>query len=175
MCAEVDRLGGVVDDLLTLSRPRTLQLEETTIAAPVSRAIEFVEPQARQREVEIRLGHADGDPSLRCDAELVYRVALNLLVNALQAIDDGGHIDVRTFRADDHVGFEVADDGRGIPEAIREKVFQPFVTAREGGIGLGLTFVKRVVHEHGGRISMETQEGIGTRFRVELPVAGRKP
>jgi two-component system sensor histidine kinase HydH len=175
MRAEVDRLGGVVDDLLTLSRPRTLQLEETTIAAPVSRAIEFVEPQAKQRGIAIRLHEADRNLSLRCDAELVYRVALNLLVNALQAIDDGGHIDVRTFNTGDHVGFEVADDGRGIPEALREKVFLPFVTAREGGIGLGLTFVKRVVHEHGGRISLETQEGAGARFRVELPIAGRKP
>jgi signal transduction histidine kinase len=169
MRAEVDRLGRVVDDLLTLSRPRTLPLEETTIAAPVSRAIEFVEPQATQRGIEIRLDEADRDLSLQCDAELVYRVALNLLVNALQAIDDGGHIDVRTFSTGDYVGFEVADDGRGIPEALREKVFLPFVTGREGGIGLGLTFVKRVVHEHGGRVSLETGEGSGTCFRVELP------
>jgi len=170
--AEVDRLGRVVDDLLNLSRPRALQLRETPIALPVLRAVEFIEPQARAQGVQVECPTAVADSVARCDVELVYQVALNLLVNALQALAGGGRIAVRILPQRDHyVGFEVRDDGPGIPEELRDKVLLPFVTGREGGVGLGLTFVQRVVHEHHGRLSLETAGGAGTCFRVELPAA----
>jgi signal transduction histidine kinase len=168
--AEVDRLGSVVSDLVGLARPRTLQLEATPISRPVFRAADLVEPQAHESGIQIHRVPMAVDPTALCDAEAVYQVALNLLVNAIQALEDGGHIEVRIRRAKDgYAGFEVRDDGPGIPEELRGKIFLPFSTAREGGAGLGLTFVKRVVHEHRGRISLETGSGSGTCFRVELP------
>jgi two-component system sensor histidine kinase FlrB len=72
-------------------------------------------------------------------------------------------------------GFEVRDDGPGIPDELRARVFQPFVTGRSGGVGLGLTFVKRVVHEHKGRIAIDSEPGRGTCVRVELPLAQAQP
>ena len=72
------------------------------------------------------------------------------------------------------VGFEVRDQGPGIAEELREKIFQPFFTRREGGVGLGLTLVQRVVREHGGRLSVESEVGKGSVFRVELPAAERE-
>lgn len=100
---------------------------------------------------------------------------MNLLVNAVQALGEGGAIEVSILPArEGYGGFEVRDDGPGIPDAIRERIFQPFVTGRAGGVGLGLTFVKRVVHEHRGRIALDSAPG-ATRVRVEIPLAEATP
>jgi len=167
---EVDRLGGIVKDLLELGRPRAPHLEAIQISDPLRRAVEMVESKAREKRVRLELVEAEALPAVRCDPELLYQVALNLLVNAIQAVGEEGRVDVTSLRAaDGSVGFEVRDDGPGIPDGIREKLFRPFATGREGGIGLGLTFVQRVVYEHQGRIRVESEPGRGACFRVELP------
>ena len=169
---EVGRLSSVVDDLLTLDRPHPLQIQAVPGSKPVFRAVDFVSPQASEKGVEIICCPAAREPSLRCEAELIYQVAVNLLVNATQAMPGGGRIEVRILEEKDgYGGFEVRDDGVGIPETLREKIFQPFVTDRHGGVGLGLTFVKRVVHDHRGRIEIESDPGSGTCMRIQLPVA----
>lgn len=168
--SEVDRLGRVVDDLLDLGRPRSLQLETTELESPIFRAAELVATQARDKSIELikRPGH--DVPSVRCDVELLYQVALNLLVNAIQALGSHGRVEVSTFRAEDgSAGFEVCDDGPGIDEALKRQIFDPFVTGRAGGVGLGLTFVQRVVYEHRGRVRFDSRPGGGTCFHVELP------
>lgn len=170
--AEVRRLSDVVNDLLTLDRRRPLELEAVRISELLDRAVEFVAPQAREKDVRIA-GPEEGDRTLLlCDPELVQQVAVNLLVNAIQALASGGRIELRILAAEDGLGgFEVRDDGPGIPEALRERIFQPFVTGRDGGIGLGLTFVKRAVHDHRGFVSLESEPGGGTCARVRLPLA----
>jgi len=168
--AEVDRLGGVVNDLLSLGRPHALHLETTPISDPIFRAVDSVEPQAHEKGIEVSRVPLAHDPEVLCDGALMYQVALNLLVNSIQALEDGGRVEVTIVETrDGYAGFEVRDDGPGIPEEIGSKVFQPFVSAREGGIGLGLTFAKRIVFEHRGRISLDTTPGSGTCFRIELP------
>jgi len=167
---EIDRLGAIINDLLELGRPRALHLEPIQIAVPLRRAIGMVESNAAEKQVRIELAEPEPVPDVRCDPELLYQVALNLLVNGVQAVDTGGRVAVSIRpTADGYVRFEVRDDGPGIPEAIREKLFRPFATGREGGIGLGLTFVQRVVYEHQGRIHVETAPGRGARFRIDLP------
>jgi signal transduction histidine kinase len=138
----------------------------------VFRAADFVGPQAQARGVRIARTAAADEPGVPCETELIYQVAINLLVNSIQALEHGGDVEVRILPArDGYGGFEVRDDGPGIPAELRERIFQPFVTARPGGVGLGLTFVKRVVHDHRGRISVESEPGSGTCFRIELPLA----
>jgi signal transduction histidine kinase len=170
---EVDRLGGVVDDLLNLGRSRRFHPEPTPISLPVERAVELVEPRALERDIAINLAEPEEVATVQCDAEMIQEVCVNLLVNAVEALPRGGVIDVELLPPrDGWAGFVVRDDGAGVPEALRDRIFQPFVTARDGGVGLGLTFVKRVVHEHQGRIRLEPGSGGGACFRVELPVAG---
>ncbi|MGH0035513.1 MAG: sensor histidine kinase [Myxococcota bacterium] len=172
MRAEVDRLGRVVDDLLTLGRSRQHHPAPTPISEPLERAVELVEPRAREKGVAIALRAEPPVARVLCDPEMIQEVAVNLLVNAVEALGRGGRIEVATLAPDrGFAGFEVKDDGAGVPEALRDRIFQPFVTAREGGVGLGLTFVKRVVHEHQGRIQLEPGTGRGACFRVELPLA----
>ena len=106
-----------------------------------------------------------------CDPELIYQVALNLLVNAVQILPDGGSIEISLLPArGGYAGFEVRDDGPGMTDEVRARIFEPFFTRREGGAGLGLTFVQRVVQEHHGRVWVESELGRGTVFRVDLPV-----
>ncbi len=174
--AEVGRLGGVVDDLLTLDRKRPLAPEPVPVSQPVFRALEFVAPQAQERGIRLEREQAGREPDVLCEPELVQQVAVNLLVNAMQALGTGGQVRVRILDAEGGLGgFEVRDDGPGIPEELRERIFQPFVTARQGGVGLGLTFVKRVVHEHRGSITVDSEPGAGTRIEVRLPTAREQP
>jgi signal transduction histidine kinase len=169
--AEADRLAGVVDDLLSLDRPRPLHLQPLPVSQAVFRAADFVEPQAEEKGIRQRRTPASRETAVLCDAEAIYQVAVNLLVNAVEALGKGGTIEVEILAADrGYAGFAVRDDGAGVPEALRDRIFQPFVTARDGGVGLGLTFVKRVVHEHQGRIFLEPGSGAGACFRVELPI-----
>jgi signal transduction histidine kinase len=174
--AEADRLSGIVDDLLRLDRPRPLQLRPQRVSEAVLRAADFVEPRAEQKGIRLRRSPRADEASVLCDAEAIYQVAVNLLVNALEATGEGGTIEVEILGTrDGTAGFAVRDEGSGIPEALRERIFQPFVTARPGGVGLGLTFVKRVVHEHQGRVLLEPGLGTGACFRVELPVVEGAP
>jgi signal transduction histidine kinase len=168
---EVHRLGRVVDDLLTLDRGRPLRLETVPLSQPVFRAADFVGPEAHAKGVRIERTSTASEPAVPCEPDLIYQVAVNLLVNSIQALGRGGRIEVRILEGKDgRGGFEIRDDGPGIPSELRERIFQPFVTARPGGVGLGLTFAKRVVHDHRGRIEVESQPGAGACFRIVLPL-----
>lgn len=174
--AEVDRIERVVTGLLQLARPVEQRLEPTWLREVLSRAVDFAAAQARKQNVRLT---CDFDPKERlalCDPEQIYQVVLNLVVNALQALPPGGSIRLQTFHVDSStVGFEVRDDGPGLPAELRERIFQPFVTGREEGTGLGLAFVDRIVKAHGGSIVVQSETGKGTAFQVQLPAAGGRP
>jgi signal transduction histidine kinase len=167
---EVDRIDRVVAGLLELARPRQPKMEPTTLAPVLGRALDFVDGQAREQGVTIRR-ELDATPGpARCDPEQLYQVALNLIVNALQVVPRGGHITVRTLpRRDGHVGFAVVDDGPGIAPELLDRIFAPFFSRREGGTGLGLALVQRMVQAHQGTVTVDSVVGRGTTFRVELP------
>lgn len=172
MVEEVDRLDRVVDGLLELARPHEPVVEPTPLDTILGRALDFVEAQAREKGITLGRDFRARTPAVRCDPEQIYRVALNLIVNALQILGPGGHIGVRILPAHDgRVGFEVRDDGPGIPADVRERIFTPFFSMRAGGTGLGLALVQRVVHEHQGTVSVDSTVGLGTTFRVDLPAA----
>ncbi len=172
---EVDRLERVVAALTELGRPHEPSIEETLLAPLLTRAIEFVSGQAASQHITITPHFAQPCLAL-CDPEQLYQVALNLLVNALHVLPSGGAIAIRTFGpAHGRAGFEVADDGPGIPADIQSEIFTPFFTRREGGTGLGLAFVERVVVAHQGRVSVHDTPGGGATFRVELPAATEAP
>ncbi len=172
MIEEVDRLDRVVDGLLELARPRRPCIEPTPLAAVLARALDFVDAQAREKGIRVRRDFVPDHTPARCDPEQMYQVALNLIVNALQMLPVGGYVMVRTLpRRNDRVGFEVSDDGPGIPSEARARVFTPFFSLRRGGTGLGLALVQRVVQAHQGRVFVESAVGKGTTFRVELPAA----
>ncbi|MBI3247520.1 MAG: sensor histidine kinase [Deltaproteobacteria bacterium] len=169
---EVDRIERVVSSLLELGRPRTMHLEPSPLGQILFRTADLVDAQARQKHIVIRRRPVDPDPIVFCDPELIYQVALNLLVNAMQVLPEGGAIEIGIVpTCDGYAGFEIRDDGPGMPDEVRERIFEPFFTRRDGGTGLGLTFVQRVVQEHRGRVLVESDISHGTTFLVTLPVA----
>lgn len=172
MIAETDRLSHVVTELLDLARPHRPAAQSNDLAVVLARAVEFVRAQAAQQGVRLRQEFSEHSPPAWCDAEQIYQVALNLIVNAMQSMPSGGNVVVRLeAERSGRVAFGVADDGPGIPEDIQDKVFAPFFTTRASGTGLGLALVERIVSAHRGTITVNSSPGEGATFRVTLPVA----
>jgi signal transduction histidine kinase len=124
--------------------------------------------------VERELGEL---PSVRCYPAQLNQVFMNLVMNACDALEGRGTIRVKTEAREDGVRITIADDGPGIPEAIRERIFEPFFTTKPvgQGTGLGLSISHGIVERHGGRLAVECPPAGGTLFRIDLPLVARPP
>ena len=138
----------------------------------VADALRFLNPVLAKSRVAI-VQRLSPDAVACCERTLLLQAVVNLVLNAVRAVGDGhGRIDLSARRSGDQVVLEVADDGPGIPEAVRRRLFQPFATgAASGGTGLGLYVTRRIVEDHGGTVEVESEEGHGARFRLTLPAA----
>jgi signal transduction histidine kinase len=125
--------------------------------------------QAEAKRVVVSARASAADPVIQCDREQITQVLLNILMNGLQILEQGGQIDVSTHDAGDFVRIEIADDGPGIDPRERSKVFEAFFFQREGGIGLGLAIVQQIVIAHGGQIEAAESRLGGALFRIMLP------
>lgn len=169
LIAEVDRINEIITGLLSFARPRDPVLTELDLSAELPQVARLVENAARSQRVEISL-----DLPARCliqgDAAQLKQVFLNLLMNAIQAMPEGGRMRVRT---DPHPGgrrvtIEVSDTGCGIPPGDLDHIFDPFFTTRQEGTGLGLAVCHGIVARHGGEMSIESSVGEGTTVKVRL-------
>ena len=113
----------------------------------------------------------DAMPAIRADATLLHRVIENLVLNAMDAMPAGGVVMVRTFHDSESVHLEISDTGSGLTKEECERLFTPYYTTKQHGTGLGLAIVQSVVSDHGGRISVESESGVGTTFHITLPIA----
>src|SRR5581483_2161724 len=125
------------------------------------------------QKIAVELDLDGAAPRLRADAGQLSQVLLNLVANARTAMVNGGKLTVRTQKADGQVSLAVADNGRGIDPAIRDRIFEPFFTTKDewSNVGLGLSVSWRIVDEHGGRIDVQSEVGRGSTFTVWLPAA----
>jgi len=166
---EVQRLDRVVCTFLDFTRPVEMVLEELDLAGIARDVAALVEPDAARRSIAVHFSSKPECVPLWGDPDLLRQALLNLAVNALDAMPQGGSLsfDVE-LRAPD-VRLTVADTGVGIPEAQRDKIFQLYFTTKQNGSGLGLAMVYRAVQFHGGSIEVESEPGRGTRFRITLP------
>lgn len=171
IAAEVERLGHVVDDLLNLNRQRPFDFRATALSAPILSAIDFVRGQADENGIEIVKRFSAPDPLVRCDREAIHQVCVNLLSNAIASLERGQQIEVIISEPGEETAtFSVRDNGRGVPADLVDRIFDPFVTGRASGVGLGLTSVKRVLHDHHGSVHLEPNPKSGAWFVVELPL-----
>ena len=147
-------------------------LEEGQLNEVVAEYVEFLEPQAAAADVELRT-HLDSDlPPVLLDQALMRLALANLCRNALEAMPEGGAIELLTRVKAGSVLLEVIDTGRGMDEKTRSRMFQAFFSTRSGGSGLGLPTVRRIVEAHRGQILCESELGRGTRFSISLPIGG---
>lgn len=166
---EIDRLDRVIKALLDFGRPSVPTLMHTDVESVLDDVLLFTNRFATQAEVEVERVAQAGVPRVMADPDQVKQVILNLMTNAVQAMEStGGRISIATRQEGDFVQIMIADTGPGIAPDDLPKVFDPFYSRRVGGTGLGLTIVHRIVDEHGGHIEVHSS-GAGTTFTVSLP------
>ena len=166
---EVESLKGLVDEFSQFARMPAPRAVPTSINGVLADALALYEGLFTQVEVVRRFD--DGLPLVRLDGEQFKRVVINLIDNAIEAMEHRGQIAVETSRDDAHalVRVVVADDGPGIPAGERDKLFLPYYSTKRRGSGLGLAIVRRIVAEHGGNVEVSDNVPRGTRFTIELP------
>ena len=180
---EAARLAQLVRDLLDLARleepDSALRRRPVDVTDLVRRQVERLQPLADERQITIKTDLA-GPGVVVAVPEDIRSIITNLLENAVRYNRHGGTVDVSLARADGRVALEVTDSGEGIPEPERERIFERFYrvdkgrSRAEGGTGLGLALVRHATERHGGTITVRSEVGVGSTFRVELPIAGQQ-
>lgn len=169
---DVDQLDAVVRDLLETARPEAPRLERVRLAEIVRLATAPLEAQLAHRRIRLALTLDDSAPPMALDPGRVRRALVNVLTNSAEAVRSGGTIAVTTtFNAERQV-VEVADDGVGLDPSVVGRVFDPFVSATPGGVGLGLVNARAIVESHGGSITLEPRAPRGTVVTITLPQRG---
>jgi signal transduction histidine kinase len=171
--AEVQRINARITEFLKFTRPANLELKPLDLEETVTDALRMVEVQAAESGVETRIEREGELPRVLGDAESLRSVFTNLIINGMQAMEgEGGSLVVRLSRRNGRVRVEVSDTGHGIAPENVAKLFEPYFSTKETGTGLGLAIVKKAVDDHNGSINVESKQGAGTTFVVELPTTG---
>jgi PAS domain S-box-containing protein len=170
--SEIDRLDRVVKRFLDFTRPIELRLEETNLAELLTEVVAIARPQLESARVEALTQLRDDIPPVLLDRQLIRQAVHNLVLNAIEAMPNGGQLTVTLNRRGEMAEVSVADTGKGIAPEHRARIFQLFFTTRPAGSGIGLANTFRIVQLHNGSIDFDSEVGQGTRFRIELPLAG---
>ena len=171
---EVARLDGIIRRFLAAIRPTKPNLVRGNIRDVVDGVLRLLAPDLEQRVIELQVVIPDAVPEIFFDAQQMEQVFFNLLKNAMDAVVDGGRIGVTITMDDGWVNISILDNGTGIPPELLGRIFDPYVTTKAKGNGLGLMIVRRIVQEHGGTISCASHQGEGTCFTLRLPRAERR-
>ncbi len=175
MTHEVDRLNRVISELLEFARPAELDLKPVRLQDIIEHSLKLVERDAAHAGVELAVDLSPPDLMVVVDADRFSQVLLNLYLNAIQAMDQGGKLTVRAFMDQDFLEVDVEDTGPGIPSDVLGHIFDPYFTTKPTGVGLGLAIVHKIVDAHGGEIVVDPSTDQGTRFMIRLPQKVSKP
>ncbi len=176
---EVNRLSALVTRFLDFARPQHLELELHSVVEIVERALKSVAAQWTGPAIQVERSYESNLPPVPMDKNFCEQVFINLAQNAYEAMTGGGilRVTIRAAQRDRVRGVEVrfADSGPGVPEELREQIFNPFVTSKKSGVGLGLAIVSKIVDDHHGVLRLEASTGQGACFSVFFPAAGETP
>lgn len=166
---EIERLTALLNDFLTFARPSELHAQERDVAAIVRQVVDLEHVAASAQRKDLRLVAAPAQLVARVDAAKIHQIVLNLVRNAIEAVGPGGHCEVELTPDEGAFVIRVQDNGPGIPDDVRRRIYEPFFSTKEGGTGLGMSIVHSLVVLHGGTIAIETSKQ-GTRFDVRIPL-----
>lgn len=187
---ELERVQGVIEDMMELARPTTLHLEATNLNEVLAQVVELFENQAATQGVKLYREFGPDLPPCMADRKRLHRAFSNLVANGIQAMTAGGDLDVRTSLVHPARSPElqaslsgvqalteaalrviIRDTGQGIPPERLSRIFDPFYTTKEKGLGLGMAITHRIIEDHKGTIDVQSQVGLGTTFTIHLPVS----
>jgi two-component system, NtrC family, sensor histidine kinase HydH len=166
---EADRLNRIVTEFLDFARPQIPKLDSVRIESILEKNLQFLDPELTRRHISVQKDFVPGVQTIPVDQDLLYRSFLNILLNAVQAMPEGGRIVVKVRYLSREAIIEITDSGSGLSEEERAKAFQPFFTTKEKGSGLGLSIVKNIIEAHKGTIKMINAESGGTSVVITLP------
>jgi len=174
----VKEIEGVLGNLLLFVRPQAPVFRTIDLRAPLREVLSFVDPLLEENGIRMVERISRSPLEIEGDGELLKQVFYNVVLNAVQAMPEGGTLRVSTTRRRSRIKGQrmvevaVADSGVGIPPEDLQRIFSPFFTTKERGTGLGLTVVHRIVEIHGGLVEVESEVGKGTTFRISIPLKG---
>ncbi len=170
---EAERLQGLFNDFLSTTGPCRLNRTPVDLHQLATRLAAFFGPLARDHDVRIEL-RDDGVPlTVNVDEKLLSQATLNLVINAQEAMPDGGRLTIETKRDGDHAVISVADTGIGVAPEHRDRLLRPFFSTKGTGTGLGLSVTRRIVGEHGGTLTFTSKPSCGTTFTIRIPLFAR--
>ncbi len=168
---ETGRLKNILNDFLRYTSKHELDIEKTDLRQAISQIIDFFSPQADAAGITMRTTLPDSPVMVMADAALFKQALLNLMINATEAMPQGGELLIKLSVRKQSAVIEVIDTGYGMNEEQLSKLFQAYYSTKPGGSGLGLSTTRRIIREHRGSIRAESEQGRGTRFVVEIPLA----
>ena len=166
---EGGRLNNIITDFLNFARPRQPDLVACRIEEILGKNLKFLETEAKNKGYRIDISYARDLPEIMADKDMLYQAFLNILINAMQSMPEGGSIQIGITTKDDLVKIQFLDEGQGIGEDINAKIWDPFFTTKEKGTGLGLGIVKNIIQAHNGFVHIENHPNMGVVVTVELP------
>lgn len=175
MGAEINRLANIVNEFVCFAKPKQVKLKKKNINDIIEETINLIRKQASLTNIRLKKELGDDLPLIPVDEDKIKQVFLNVSINSMQAMArEGGEITYKTqfSSSNGHYGrvqVRISDCGPGINASQRQKIFEPFYSTKDEGIGLGLSIVQRIIEEHKGQISVESREGKGTTFIISLP------
>jgi len=171
MIQEVDRLNRVVTQLLEFARPVSISRKQISLKEFIVDSLKLVERQAAENGVSVEADLPENGAAAHLDPDKFNQVLLNLYLNAIEAMTDGGRIIVNLEKDEqkNRVEIRVSDTGSGIPESELSHIFDPYFTTKPTGTGLGLAIAHNIIQGHGGEIHTESRVGVGTTFRILIP------
>jgi len=176
---EIRQIDTIVQNFLEFSRPPKLKMQKISPSDVVDNALELLRHRLESYNVAMELRRQNHLPVISADPEQLKEVLVNIIVNACEAMESGGTILIEEDEGALNPVKQVAvirliDDGPGIPNALQGKIFQPFFSTKEEGIGLGLSIATRIINEHGGWLEVQSEQGKGAAFVISLPFEKEK-
>jgi two-component system sensor histidine kinase HydH len=171
MIGEVERLNRVVSQLIEFARPLELKRQNVQIAELVQHAVKLIAADAQKKQISIEIEAAAEIPPVEVDSDKIKQVFLNIFLNSLAALQDGGKLKIKLSSRANNLEVIISDNGAGIEKMDLPRIYDPYFTSKPAGTGLGLAVVQKIMEAHGGNISLESVVGKGTEVFLNFPIS----
>jgi signal transduction histidine kinase len=167
---ESTRLNNIITDFLNFAKPRNPNIVPCRVEDVVEKNLTFLAAQMEEKGYVVRKAYQSDLPEIPADSAMLYQAFLNILINAIQAMQDGGNIFIRISSNHEALIVSFEDEGPGIPSEVINKIWDPFFTTKEMGTGLGLGIVRTIIELHGGNIQINNRPAGGSQVLIHLPL-----